>query len=589
MPRNRRSRAAARSLAGNLNACTLLGCASVVAMSVAASTPAAAQAIERNPAPTPQAAAPRIPPAPLADPAADATPLGVALGSIAVGADAALAPAAPGTVSLAAPRPMPRLEARLRGFLGQPLSLKLVAQIKAAVAGEWRQAGFPFVRVTAPRQDLSGGRLVLRIDEYRLGSAHAEGADADEAARIAHAIRQQPGGSIATDPLIEDLDWLNKYPFRRVEAVFSAGKAVGETDATWKVGEGKRWSVGAGYANTGSPDAGMNRAFIQVLAGLPGSDAWASYQLTTSGQRFTNLGNPPSGSRRYISHAAHLAVPLAPRTTLEVDFGDIASAQPVDAFDAHQHTQEWSLIARTALSNLAPSLSGEIYGGFAWKRQRGHTLFGGTEIAQTAYNVGTFTLGYAWHRYDSRGETGLDLALHASPGGLGSLATDAAYAAASRGGFTKARFLYATGSFYRHTRFGDFSLNNSLSWQFSGAQLPGTEQTGLGGHGQVRAYTLDDGAFDRAVVLRNELRRDMKPLGAGTQAAWAPWLYVDAGYAGQAATGKASHAIGAVGAGIDVNIARNFSITADGGVALADQGNTRAGDLRGNVRATLRF
>ncbi len=565
---------------------TMLGCTALVAMTSAAH----GQAIERNPAPTPQAAPQRVPAPPAADPAADAMPLGVKLGSIAVGPGAAVAPAADGQVSLAAPRPLPRLEARLRGYLGQPLSLQVIARIKAEIAGEWRRAGFPFVHVSAPEQDLTAGHLVLRTEEYRLGSASAEGVDAAEAARLTRAIRQKPGAPIATAPLAEDLDWLNANPFRRVDAIFRAGKAASETDATWHVKQGRRWSIGGGYANSGTPRTGLNRGFVQALVGVPGTDAWASYQLTTSGQNLFDVGNPPSGSRRYVSHAAHLSVPLAPRVVVDADFGDIASTQPVDAFDARQHTQEWSLTLRSALSNLSASLQGDIFGGFGWTQQRSHTLFGTTEIASSAYNVGTFTLGYGWHRYDSRGQTGFDVALHVSPGGFGSLASDAAYSAASNGAFGKAKFLYATGSAYRNTRFGQFTLSNVLSWQLSDARLPQTELTGLGGRGAVRAYTLDDGTFDRSIVLRNELRREAKPLGAGALSpTWSPWVYVDGGYAGQVATGKGAHTVGAVGAGLDVNIAANFAVTADGGVALANQGFTRAGDVRANVRAIVRF
>lgn len=547
------------------------------------------QAIERNPAPAPQPPAPLARPEIAADASSDATPLGMALGSIAIGDGATVAPAAPGAVVLATARPMPRLEARLRPYLGRPLSLRLIADIKAEVARAWRDAGYPFVHVSAPEQDLSEGRLVLRVAEYRLGTARVEGVGEAGARRIAGAIRQAPGEPIGFDALAEDLDWVNRYPFRRVEAVFAPADTAGATDVVYKAREVTPISVGGGYANSGSPRTGRDRYFFNLLAGVPGTDIWGSYQLTTSGQRLADLGHVPVGSKRYVSHSARVTAPVSPRAYLELDFADIVSSQPVQAFDSRQHTREWSLTGHLALSALAASLQGELYAGIDWKTQRGKLRFGATTISRTEYDVGQFNLGYAWHGYDSTGETGLDVSVHFSPGGITDRNTGRAFALASRGGFDQSQYLYTTGSVYRRTRFGKFDLVQSIDWQIAGTALPQTEQRGLGGPGQVRAYTLDDGAFDRIVLARNQLRWNAGVLGTGrTAVQWTPSLFVESGYAGRAG-GEDSRVVGSAGLGLDLGFANHLAVSADAAVALADQGETRAGDVRGNVRVSLRF
>lgn len=550
---------------------------------------AQAQVIERNPAPAPQPPAPLAKPDIAPDSAADATPLGMNLASIVVGEGASIAPAAPGEVTLQLDRAMPKLQQTLRGYLNQPLSLKLIAAIKADIARAWRNAGYPFVHITAPEQDLSEGRLVLRVAEFRLGEARVEGTSEAEARRITRGVRQKAGEAIDFNGLAEDLEWLNRYPFRRVEAVFAPGKAAGDSDVTYRVKDVTPISMGGGYANSGSPRTGQGRYFINALAGLPGTDVWGSYQLTTSGQRWFDLGDGPAGSRRYLSHAARVSLPIASRTAVELNFGDIRSSQPIQAFASRQHTREWSLTARTALSNVAASLPGEISLGVDWKQQRSRLTFGATDVIRNAYDVGQIELGYDWHGYDARGETAVDLMLHASPGGLNDKNSDRAFRVASQGAFGNAQYLYATGSVYRRTVFGRISLVQAFDWQFAGTALPQTEQRGLGGRGQVRAYTLDDGAFDRSAILRNEVRFAGTPIGKGATAVqWTPSLFLEGGYAGQAG-GKTSKLIGAAGAGLDLSLGNHLSLSADGAFALRDQGDTKAGDLRGNVRVTARF
>ncbi|RSV40719.1 ShlB/FhaC/HecB family hemolysin secretion/activation protein [Sphingomonas sp. ABOLD] len=551
--------------------------------------PALAQALERNPAPVlqPEPARP-VPPVEV-DPAADPTPLGVTLRGVTLIAGDAVATPDDSGIRLAGIEDAPWLADRLRRFIGRPLSQREISAIKAAIAKAYRDHGRPFVHVSAPEQEISSGQLTLRVEQFRLGQARISGVGPGEAAHLSAAIRQRPDATIDAQALSDDLDWLNRYPFRRVEAVFEPGQRLGTTDVTYVGTRERPWAVGGGYANSGSPNTGIGRYFLYALAHVPGlRDGYASYQLTTSGQRLTGLGAHPGGSSRYVSQAGRLWMAIAPRTSLEASFGDIRSNQPFEAFDSRQHTREYGLTIRTALANVASCLRGEVYAGLDWKTQAGDLLFGTLLVRPTSrFHVGQVTAGYALQAHDALGSTTIDIAVHVSPGGIDSHNTAAAFEAASQRQFGAARYAYANGVLSRRTRLPGFSLVHQLNWQFSGVALPQTEMLGIGGRGQVRAYTLDDGAFDRGAVLRNELRLDPLRIGRGRWAsALEPWLYLDAGYAGRLRGGDAGP-VGATGIGADWAVGRHLAVSGDVGVAMKTLGATRAGDVRANVRATL--
>lgn len=552
---------------------------------------AVAQGIERNPAPVlrPDPAKP-APPLDV-DRNDDPTPLGVTLtGLTLVKGDAAPETGGPG-VTLKGLGDAPWLADRLRHFIGTPLSRREISAIKAAIAGAYRDRGRPFVHVSAPEQDISAGHLTLRVEPFQLGQTRVSGRGAADAKHVAAAIRQQPGAAIDAQTMSDDLDWLNRYPFRRVEAVFEPGRDYATTDVTYVVTSERPWAIGGGYANTGSPNTGIARYFLYALAGIPGlRDAYGSYQLTTSGQRLAGLGADPGGSRRYVSHAGRIWMAIAPRTSLEANIGDIRSNQPFDAFDARQHTREYGLTLRTSLENVAAGVRGEIYAGLDWKEQTSRLLFGTMLVRpQSRFHVGQVTAGYALQSVDAMGSTTLDVAVHVSPGGIDRYSTAAAYDAASLHQFGAARYAYVSGLVSRRTRFHGFSLVHQLNWQFAGVALPQTELLGLGGRNQVRAYTLDDGAFDRGVVLRNEMRLDPVRITQGARPSTIePWLYFDGGYAGRL-RGGASGPVAAGGGGVDWGLGRHLFVSGDVGVAMRTLGNTKAGDVRANIRATVNF
>jgi hemolysin activation/secretion protein len=565
---------------------------------------ACAQAIERNLPPAPTAVAPRIAPPNAVPSTQDATPIGPALRAIVLlgPKEAPLQGPAAGIDLSRAPR-LTKDGAAFARFLGRPISRRLIAEIEAEIARRYRAKGFPFVSVSTPKQEITGGVIQVRVVEFHLGAKTAPGASAKDAPYVESRVRAQPGDPIDATQLAQDLDWLNRFPFRRTEAVFTSGSELGDTNLQLRTTESKPWSVYVGYANSGSPLTGWDRYFAGAQTVLPGlHDAIVSYQFTGSGDalfddhRVFNSAPDP----RYISDAGRLVIPTLARQDVEASFSYVQSNQPIQSqpgLATRQTTYEATLAYRSALSNLWAVLPGEGAVGLEIKRQDAQTLFGGAGIESAAFNVFQITIDYAEQENDAFGSTSGELTAHISPGSVGPLNNNAAFSAASEGVSDLSTYVYLSGDVSRTTHlptlFGaaGWGMVNSLIGQYSAIPLPLTEQIGLGGAGLVRGYTLDDGAFDTGVISRNELRAPAFPLlgrVGGPVDRLSPFVFVDAGFGKDQRTGATASPV-STGLGADYQLGSHVSASLDGAWALNSVGMTRSGEARLETRVTITF
>lgn len=293
----------------------------VCAVAIAPDGIAQAQVVERNlpPEPPRRASAIKIGADDLLK-SDDATPLGVNVQAIVlIGANAGAKPASgvKGVdVSEVSGLDAAALREQLTPFVDRPLSRKLIAEVQAAIAAAYREAGRPFVSVTLPPQEVSSGVLQLRVIVFKVAGIKVTGA-APESYPPSR-IRLVPGQEIDARKLETDLDWANRNPFRQVEAVFGPGKDLGMTDVNIQVTDRKPWQVYAGYANSGTLLTDRNRYYVGA-SGAPSADVFASYQLTGSGNFWADDGlfSRPADAK-YVSQAGRVLTPLGLRTSLEV-------------------------------------------------------------------------------------------------------------------------------------------------------------------------------------------------------------------------------------------------------------------------------
>jgi hemolysin activation/secretion protein len=557
-----------------------------------------AEALERNLPPQTRPPEAVTPPPNIAPNEQDSTPIGPAVRAVVL-----LGPSEPpragpasGIETGSAFRLRPaRMRASLKGFLGRPLSRRLIAQVEAAVALDYRRAGYPFVSVSTPAQELTGGVLQIRVIEFSLGQLTVKGATRTPQAYIAGHVRARAGGPIDSDDLSEDLDALNRYPFRRIDAVFTPGASLGQTDLILNAVETKPWSVYAGYSNSGSPSTGWDRYFAGArVGGLLGRDSLLSDQFTASGDALFDKERLFSGVAypHYLSDAVSLVVPTNPRGQIEAVFDWIQTNQISAPFTVRQTTFEASLGYRFALSNLGGATSGwgEARFGVEARRQEILTLFTGAgQASDLSVEVYQLYFGYAKSAYDALGRTDLDLVAHLSPGVLDAAAGKAQALLFSKGRVSDVRYAYLGLTLSRTTKlpFG-LAWSSQLIGQYSPRPLEGTEQMGIGGQGLVRGYNLEDGAFDQAIVLRDELHGPALAWPKMAPVQLAPYAFVDAGSGRDDHTGYVASAA-SVGLGGEFQIGGRLALSLDGAYALTRAVQTRPGDWRLETRASLAF
>ena len=290
-----------------------------VALSAMIGSAALAQVVERNAPPAHQPGPSVIAP-PNAVPAQqDPTPIGPDLRAVVLlgPTEPARASVADGIDAAAAEHAKPEKLARaLRPYLGRRLSRRLIAEVEARVARVYRAAGYPFVSVSTPEQEITSGALQIRVAEFRTAKIAATEKSHAAADYLTSRVRLHPGDPVSSVALSEDLDWLNRYPFRRVEAVFSPGAGLGQTNLSLRATDSKPWFVYAGYGDTGSASSGWNRYFAGAeVGGLLAPDSFASFQATSSGVPVVDKQS--ASDPRYVSYAGRFVLPTNPRGELE--------------------------------------------------------------------------------------------------------------------------------------------------------------------------------------------------------------------------------------------------------------------------------
>lgn len=510
-----------------------------LALAALALTPALAhaQAIERNL--PPQAAAPptRVAPAPAPTASDDDRPLGPKLGAIvAIGPTDPVRETAAAAIDLkGAPRLDTSEAARaLRPFIGRPMTRRLISEIADAVVRYYRAKGFPFVQVTVPPQEITGGVLDIRVVEFRLGQVVVHGDDKEQA-YLKSRLRVRPGAPIDARRLQEDLDQLNRYPFRSLSAAFTPGSALGDSDLILTAQPQRPFRVYATASNSGTEQTGWGRiALGAIIGGLPIRDSTLSVQVTGSNDFWGKISQlyPSDQRSRYGSVATRFDAPIAAGQGIQLSFDALETNVVQDPFSSRQRVIEGSAGYRTLVSNWLPPLGGEAEVGIEARSERRATAFGGVPVFEAGAMI--FQVYGRWSGAGTApfgGRSALSVTLHVSPGDVGSDNSDAALGLISGGRVKSAQYAYVNASLSQGWNLPKgLSLSTLIIGQMATGPLPDTEQMGLGGQDLVRGYSLDSGAFDQAILGRIELRARAVPLLRGIGDRVSPYVFADAAH-----------------------------------------------------------
>ena len=582
------SRASGVDLARTAPAAVLLLCAAVVFLVAAAR----AQVVEENPAPLIFGDQRFGLEDEALDRSGDATPFGVTLRSLViVNTDAEARPDPAwrrGDIDLS--RAGARLQTQalldsLQPFIGQPLSQKLLNELQADIVLHYRGIDRPFMAVTVPPQEITGGRLQLDIVEFAAGDVRAEGNLWTPHSHIGDRVRLETGGEIDASQLARDINWLNLNPYRNLGAVFEPGTVPGSTDIILRSDERRPWTVYGGYANSGSVSSGRDRVFAGVnIANLPVLDHQLSYQFTANPDSLADgdmvhVGRTPGYASHAMSYFAPLYFDNDLRSKLTATAGYVESGSEINAF-FDDFSESWAVTTELAFpvdAGFADRF--DAFVGVDVKRQDSRVEFGGAVVTRTVEGVGQLRGGvradYGFDPLSFETDGTIELGGVYSPGGTVSESRD---------------YAYAYGSLEQVSRLGrGFGLLLSATGQAAGSALPGLEQIALGGETSVRGYTTNEVSGDSGLqgsvqLLLPQVRTG---LGDGLTLYANAYGFLDAGYVWDR-TGP-DNGLAGIGAGVDLAVDVYLTATLEFGVALDDAGNTARGDTTVYGTVVLRY
>jgi hemolysin activation/secretion protein len=487
----------------------------------------------------------------------------------------------------------------LEPFLDKPLSRGLLGQLQAAVTQVYRRADYFFVSVTVPPQEITGGIIQLRVIEFRVGDVVVSGARGGKQPRLDRGIRAADEDRIEGRQIAEDLEWLNRSQYRRVQGEFSPGEDAATSRLSLKVTETKPWHVTGGWSNSGTRSSGRDRGFIGGGVWLPWlNDTTLSYQLTTN----EDVWNKPSRIRlqegdmpRYLSHAGRITIPTFSRQAIELAPSFVSLSQDADEFISFDNTVfELPVLYRSALSNLLPGIYfGDIYAGAEFKFLSRKTFFDDIEVAQGKAEVVNFIIGWSHALTDPRGRTSFDVKLKGNPGGILDGNDDETWRLFSGGRIEDIKYFYAAADIVRVTPLPKgFGWVSQVSAVGAFEALPDTERMSLSGFYMTRGYGIDDATIDSGFVWRNELRlptfAPLTRLNLGIRDAFSPFAFFDIGHGRDFSAGE-NRTLMSAGVGFDYALNGNVSANVALGYALRDAGLTQVGDWNLQARVSVNF
>ncbi|MEM6821787.1 MAG: ShlB/FhaC/HecB family hemolysin secretion/activation protein [Verrucomicrobiota bacterium] len=477
-------------------------------------------------------------------------------------------------------------------FIDQPVTLNRLKALVRGIVQYYRDLGMPVVDPNIGEQDITVGVVQILILEGRLGEVRAEENIWFTDRQITSKIRMKRAELILSKPLIEDMSYLNRNPFRRVNVVFEPGEERGQTDLILKTQDRLPVRIYAGYEDTGNDLTGEER----WLFGFNwGNALWLehslSYQYTASAD-FETL----------TSHSITYEVPVTREQTWN-SFFTISNAQDAELDRAvvgdgllrvlNGDTIQTGTSYRFDLpSPNKKNFKHAITPGFVFKKI-GNVL----DVEEPFQNLNrqlievfNWTLTYDALLQDPYGFTRFDVTATHSFGNWTSLNGSDEFNSLLPGGGTNGNaFRAGADPTYSYLSLflervviipWDFELHGRLTWQFSDSNLIANEQLAFGGYNTVRGYTEAEVRGDEGYFFNLEFRTPAFSVSEWFGATDPKdriqllgfWDYGRATSRSALVGENLGVELSSAGAGIRVNYDKYFSLRADYGFQLVDTG-----------------
>ena len=390
----------------------------------------------------------------------------------------------------------------VRPYLGQPVTMKSLAELTRSIVAYYRDHDRPVVNVYVPEQSITTGFVQVVVVESRVEKVDATGARYFSNDMLRHEVTLRPGDPISGSQLRDDLAWINRNPFLQSDILMAPGDLPGTTDLLLRTQD--RFPVRAyiGYEDSGTQYTGDDRLLAGFNYGnLFGVGQQLSYQFTTS----------PTIDQ-FNAHSGTYVIPLPWRHQLTF-FGAYSTTHADLGQDIGSDGIDWQISARYEIPLPSTAhFTESLIGGFDFKRSNNDLVFGGSSVFNTFTDVDQFVLSYEANCTDDYGSTSGSITGYWSPGKLTAYNDDADYLTQRAG--SRADYAYGQFTLNRITRLPfDFTWTIRGELQVSDASLLPSEQLGLGGYQTVRGYDEREANGDQGFLVSTEVATPPISLG----------------------------------------------------------------------------
>lgn len=389
----------------------------------------------------------------------------------------------------------PAFAKQLNRYFNAPLTLRTLGELKKTVIAWFRSHGYPFVAVVVPPQEVTRGIVQILVVDARLGKVVVQGNKWFSAGEYRSAIQIKPNQHINVQEVRQDVDWINRNPFRHAIAFIRPGKSFGQSNLVIRTNERRPVRGYLGADNYGTRISGRERYKLGFnLGNLFGRGQQLNYQFTHSMRK--NLS---------WAHSAVYIIPLASRRILT-----FAAAYSKDSPDLpapfNSEGRAWSVEAGYTIPWMARNgARKQISIRIPFKATNNNLEFSQTPITNNETNVIQLEVGYRYRQASSgRHQLGFNVDLVMSPGGLTNR-NKSRYFNISRAGAKANYGILRAGMFFSRYLSKDFSWQTDINAQLATSNLLGSEQIAMSGIGAVRGYP--DGLVyeDNGLIVRNDL------------------------------------------------------------------------------------
>ncbi|MCF7852982.1 MAG: BamA/TamA family outer membrane protein [Simkaniaceae bacterium] len=402
-------------------------------------------------------------------------------------------------VNLKVPGKVSKLDALITPiYLNKPLTKKVLEKLIETIENYFVQNDRPITKVVVPRQAINQGVLSLLVVQGKLGKVTSRGNVWLSNERLQEYVQLQPNEVIDERLVRQSIDFVNRNPFRTVEAVYSEGLNYQTTDLELIVREKMPFRPYVGVDNMGLQLIERTRIFAGFNYGnLFGADQIISFQFTTS-----------KDTTAYRSFTGSYIIPLPWQNILEFygGYSTVRVPMPVPFAQSQGRSSQVSGRYTIPLPMYNRYISHEYRLGFDFKRTNNTLEFveDYPQFGQTV-NLSQIVMGYKAEWKGVHWLTSFELNGYWSPGQIFNDQSNADYETLRYG--AKNKWVYGRGEWLQKFLFGrNGEVSFKVAGQLSSMTLLPSEEFGIGGMETVRGYEERQLNGDQAFLASVEIK-----------------------------------------------------------------------------------